>query len=201
MVREAGASEVLGIDLSYHNIRLAENIEDTYSLGIQYVSADVFLNDVHGNVPKEYIGNTDIVVGYFAFDHAMNKSELNMLAINTKALLKQGGVFIGMADCPSGEVSLSSKYGVGLNFDEKNETQDEGKPRRVSIYRDNMEVTHFHNFVWKQDTVRDALTTAGFSNINIAPATVSDFAKASCGGDFWKEYETAPDQVVIEAKG
>jgi hypothetical protein len=51
-----------------------------------------------------------------------------------------------------------------------------------------------------KETIKDSLESAGFSNINIAPANVSDFAKASCGGDFWKEYEASPDQVVIEAK-
>jgi SAM-dependent methyltransferase len=200
IVKEMGASEVLGVDLSLHNIRLAEEIEDAKPSGIQYVSADVFLNDVQGNVPKEFIGATDVVVGYFAFDHAMNKSELNMLALNTKKLLNKDGVFLGMSDCPAGGEELSPKYGVGLHYDEKNEGKEEGKPRRVSIYKDSMEVTHFHNFAWKQETIKEALTTAGLSNTTTVPAAVSDFAKASCGGEFWKEYEEAPDQVVIEAK-
>ena len=200
MTKEMGASEVLGVDLSYHNIRIAEDVEDLKPLGIQYVSADVFLNDVQGNVPKKFVGATDVVVGYFAFDHAMNKSELNMLALNTKKLLKEGGVFVGMSDCPAGNEALSSKYGVGLHYDEKNEAKEEGKPRRVSVYKDSMEVTHFHNFAWKQETISDSLVIAGLSNITIVPATVSDIAKASCGGDFWKEYEATPDQVVIEAR-
>lgn len=200
IAKEVGASEVLGVDLAHQNIRLAESIEEEQSLGVQYVAADVFLDDVQSNVPKEFIGNTDIVVGYFAFDHAMNKSELNMLALNTKKLLREDGVFVGMSDCPAGESLLSLKYGVGLSFDEKNQTKEEGKPRRVSIYKDDMEVTHFHNFVWKSDTIKQTLGQVGFGNVIVAPATVSDFAKASCGGEFWKDYEVAPDQVVIEAK-
>lgn len=200
MVKEAGAGDVLGVDLSYQNIRIAEEIEDGKPTGAQYVAADIFLNDVKGNVPKEFIGATDIVVGYFAFDHAMNKSELNMLALNTKKLLKEDGVFIGMSDCPAGSESLSPKYGVGLHYDEKNEQKEEGKPRRISVYKDSMEVTHFHNFAWKEATIKDSLVSAGFTNINITPAAVSDFAKASCGGEFWKEYEVAPDQVVIEVR-
>jgi hypothetical protein len=65
MAKELGASAVLGVDLSYHNIRIAEEIEDAKPSGAQYVSADVFLNDVQGNIPKEFIGATDVVVGYF----------------------------------------------------------------------------------------------------------------------------------------
>ena len=200
VVKDMGGGEVLGVDLSYHNIRIAEDIEDNNPLGIQYVSVDMFLNDVQGNIPKEFIGATDIVVGYFAFDHAMNKSELNMLALNTKKLLKENGVFVGMSDCPLGERPLSPKYGVGLSFDEKNEAKEEGKPRRVSIYKDSMEVTHFHNFAWKGDSVKNSLRLAGFREVHVEPALVSDFAKATCGGDFWKEYEAVPDQVVIEAR-
>ena len=200
IAKEMGASDVLGIDLSYHNIRLAEDIEDKRPHGIQYVSADVFLNDVEGNIPKEFIGATDIVVGYFAFDHAMNKSELNMLAVNIQALLNQKGILIGMSDCLSNQVVLTPKYGVGLSFDEKNETREEGKPRRVSIYKDGMEVTHFHNFVWKSDTIKRVLEQAGLSEVTVTPARVSDLAKAACGQEFWKEYEDSPEQVVIEAK-
>lgn len=200
IVKEAGAAEVLGVDLSLQNIRLAEDLEDEQPFGVQYIPADVFLNDVEGNVPKEFIDSTDIVVGYFAFDHAMNKSELNMLALNVKKLLKEGGVFIGMSDCPLSDSPLSPKYGVGLSFDEKNELKEEGKPRRVSIYKDKMEVTHFHNFVWSGDTIEHALEQVGFSTVTVAPAEISDFAKASCGGEFWEEYQSKPDQVVIEAK-
>ena len=200
IVKEAGARDVLGIDLSYNNLRIAEDIEDKHPLGIQYVSSDVFLDDVQGNIPKEFIGTTDIVVGYFAFDHAMNKSELNMLALNTRKLLKSDGVFLGMIDCPQGDESLPPKYGVVLSFDEKNDTKTEGQPRRVSIYKDNMEVTHFHNFIWKSDTIKNTLEQVGFKDVKIAPAVVNDFSKTSCGSMFWKEYEEKPDQIVVEAR-
>jgi 2-polyprenyl-3-methyl-5-hydroxy-6-metoxy-1,4-benzoquinol methylase len=199
LAKNAGAAEVLGIDLAHHNIRLAEDIEDQQPQGIQYVATDVFLNDVEGNVPKDFIGGTDVVVGYFAFDHAMNKSELNMLALNVKKLLKTDGVFVGMSDCPLGNSALSPKYGVGLSFDEKNESHEEGKPRKISIYKDSMEVTHFHNFVWKKETLHSVLETAGFASIEIQPAKVSDLARAACGGEFWNEYAAAPDQVTIKA--
>lgn len=184
IVKEAGARDVLGIDLSYNNLRIAEDIEDKHPLGIQYVSSDVFLDDVQGNIPKEFVGTTDIVVGYFAFDHAMNKSELNMLALNTRKLLKSDGVFVGMIDCPQGDESLPAKYGVVLSFDEKNDTKREGQPRRVSIYKDNMEVTHFHNFIWKSDTIKNTLEQVGFKDVKIAPAVVNSFSKTSCGSTF-----------------
>jgi SAM-dependent methyltransferase len=199
LAKEVGAKDVLGIDLSYNNIRIAEDIEDKKPLGIQYVGADVFLNDVDGNIPKEFIGTTDIAVGYFAFDHAMNASELNMLALNIKKLLKTEGVFVGMMDCPTTR-QLSPKYGVGLSFDEKNEHEEEGKPRKISVYKDSMEVTHFHNFVWKKSTIQEVLKMAGFIKISINPALVSELAKATLGKEFWNEYEQNPDQVIIEAQ-
>ena len=200
LVKELGALEVLGVDLAYNNIRLAEEIEDVHSPGIQYVSADTFLNDVKGNVPKEFLGTTDIVVGYFAFDHAMNKEELKTLSLNIKKLLREKGVFIGMSDCPESTETLSPKYGVGLSFDEKNEEKIEGKPRRVYVYKNSMEVTHFHNFVWNKETIKEALMSAGFSRVSVDSAIVSDLAKAACAGEFWREYEMTPDQVVIEAQ-
>ncbi len=200
MVKEAGANEVLGVDLSYNNIRIAEDIEDKHALGIQYVSTDLFLNDLQGNLPKEFIGNTDVVIGYFAFDHAMNRSELNNLAVNIKGLISPNGMFIGMMDSHQSQKSLPTRYGVVLGFDEKNVSMVEGQPRRVSIFKDNMEVTHFHNFVWGSDTIKHILEQVGFKNVNIHPAVISDYAKASCGSEFWREYEESPDQIMIEAR-
>lgn len=200
LVKEMGAESILGIDLSHHNIRLAEEIEDDKNLDIQYVATDIFLNEVSHNVSNDFIGDTDIVVGYFAFDHAMNKRELGMIAKNIKILLKKGGKFIGMSDCPEGLDSLPNKYGVSLSFDEKNEAKEEGSPRRISIYKEGMEVTHFHNFVWSRDTLVQTLKDAGFEDIVMEAATVSDLAVAACGKEFWEDYAKAPDQIVIVAK-
>jgi toxoflavin synthase len=199
MAKEAGATQVLGVDLSYQNIRIAEDVEDEHPLGINYVSSDVYVDDVANNLPREFVGSIDLVVGYFAIDHAMNTKELEMFCRNVKKLLAPTGVFIGMSDCPAGEKPLPGKYGVTLSFDERNPDCEEGRPRRVSIFKNDKEVMHFHNFVWSAETIRAGLIATGFNNVSISQAVITDNAKKSFPEGFWEEYESAPDQIVFEA--
>jgi hypothetical protein len=168
--------------------------------GIHYLVTDAYDNEFLENVPKRFIGNTDIVVGYFAIDHAMNEKELINISKNIFGLLKEGGSFVGMSDMPESKESLSTKYGVVLSLDEKNPENKEGMPRRVSIYKENKEVTHFHNFIWSKDTVVKNLEDVGFKDINISSAKISPEIKIKSEKGFWDEYKQNPDQVIISAK-
>jgi SAM-dependent methyltransferase len=200
IVKEMGASDVLGIDLSYQEIRIAEDIEAHNSQGIHYIIEDVYTQDFIENIPKRFVGSTDIVVGYFALDHASTKKELDNITENISKLLKVGGTFLGMIDSPKSEESLPNKYGVVLSFDEKNTNRGEGEPRRVSIYKDGKEVTHFHNFVWGLDSLSSSLSNFGLEDIEINDALVSEKGKEENDPGFWNEYEAHPDQMVVSAK-
>ena len=133
IVKDLGAEEVLGIDVSYQNIRIAEDIETNDPKGIHYLVTDAYTNDFAENLPKRFLHETDIVVGYFVLDHAMNKQELQTLSTNIAKLLKNDGVFIGMSDCPSSVIPLPEKYGVVLSFDEKNVNGVEGEPSSLYL--------------------------------------------------------------------
>lgn len=199
IAKNLGAGEVLGVDLSYQNIRIAEDIELNSPEGIHYSVADIYSEEFLDGVPERFRAGTDIVVGYFALDHAMNEKELRCVAKNIQNLLSEGGVFIGMSDCPSTIESLPSKYGVVLSYDEKNKERKEGEPRRVSIYKDGKEVTHFHNFVWHEETLKKCLEEAGLE-VSISKPVISQEAREDLGGDFWVEYQENPDQINITAK-
>jgi SAM-dependent methyltransferase len=199
MAKELGATEVLGTDISYQEIRIAEDVESMNPQGIEYVVTDSYTEDFLQTIPKSFAGETDIVVGYFALDHAMNRKELDTLRDNILRLLKEGGTFIGMSDNPESIESLPNKYGVVLDFDEKSDTRSEGEPRRVSIFKDGKEVIHFHNFVWKKETLKKIFEETGFKDVELKMPTVSASGLKEKGEDFWKEYTDNPDQVLITA--
>jgi hypothetical protein len=48
--------------------------------------------------------------------------------------------------------------------------------------------------------MQDSLEKAGLKDITISPAQVSEKGKAEYGEDFWKEYESNPDQVSLCAR-
>lgn len=200
MAKEEGAEEVLGIDLSFREIRLAEDIEVGSPQGIHYLNGDVYSSDFISLLPERFVNKVDIVIGFFLLDHAMNKNELKIVTENIHALLSSGGVFIGMSDHPKACIPSPAKYGVVLSFDEKNPEASEGYPRRVSVYQNGKEVTHFHNFVWNNETISGALADAGMADITIEDSTVAGEGIKDLGNDFWSEYAKCPDQITIEAR-
>lgn len=199
LAKQAGAGSVLGIDLSHREIRLAEDIEVDQPLGIHYLKLDPYLTDFIESVPERFVGETDIVIGYFLLDHAMNRTELNRIAQNVSLLLKPGGVFIGMSDHPSALVPTPAKYGVVLSFDEKNDAHREGEPRRISIFQKGKEVTHFHNFLWSLASIQNALQSAGLT-VTTSDARISQTGIAALGEVFWKEYNEYPTTLIIEGR-
>jgi hypothetical protein len=200
IAKNLGAKEVLGVDLSYQNIRIAEDIEMYEPVGIHYTIADMYDDSFISNIPPRFVSGTDIVTGYFALDHAMSERELDAVVKNIAELLNEEGVFVGMCDHPVSTEPLSNKYGVVLSYDEKVEIQEEPRARRVSIYKDGKEVTHFHNFVWSKDRVLKAFKDNGFSEVVFETPQISEKDKAVYEQGFWNEYIENPDQLVLFAR-
>ena len=61
-------------------------------------------------------------------------------------------------------------------------------------------VMHFHNFVWSKNTIQETLTGAGLTDVTLSDAVVSKDGIDTHGEEFWAQYKTCPDQLVIEAR-
>jgi len=199
MAKKSGAAEVLGVDVSHRQIHLAREEESAYPLGIEYFMLDPYSSDFLVDIPEAWIENTDIVLGFFLLDHAMNQRELDLVSKNIHRLLKPGGMFFALSDHPDACTPSNSEYGVVLSFDE-GVVQEEGSPRRISIYQKGREVLHFYNFLWKQETIRKTFLETGFGSVEFAIPNVSEEGVKIFGEDFWEAYRKCPDQIMITAQ-
>jgi hypothetical protein len=199
-VKRMWAKQVLWINLSYNEIRIAENIESEENLWINYLVSDYYTQDFIENINSDLVWNVDCIIWYFALDHAMNKRELDIFFNNVYKLLNKNWVFIWMTDKYISHNESFSKYWVLLSFDNKNKYIEEWKPRRVSILQNNKEIIHFHNFYWKEDTIKESLINSDFKDISIKDAYISDKWINDLWFKFFKDYIDNPDQIVIEAR-
>lgn len=200
LAKNMGASQVVGFDLSRQEIRIAEDLEEQSPLGITYIPLDIYEEHFLERVPEEYLDYFDIVIGYFAIDHAMNTKELSLMLSHTSKLMKSGAFFVAMSDNPDVAYTKNTEYGVVINAGNEFEKSEEGGVRKISVFQNNKEVIHFHNFLWERDTIQNKLSANDFVDIEISDAEVGEEGLEVKGGEYWKDYKEQPDQIVIEAR-
>jgi len=204
LAKKTGVAKVSCVDISYKQTQIARTEELRDPLGIEFFILDPYSRDFLSSLPPEMIANTDVVLGAFLLDHAMTRDELAIVSRNISQLLSSNGVFFGLSDHPDACVPTNPKYGVAISFDEDVNPDADGILRRISIYQpvlnSQMEVLHFHNFKWKQDTVSQALQQAGFSSVDFAVPEVSSEGLEKYGNEFWKSYNDCPTTIAITAK-
>lgn len=201
LAKDAGAADVVGIDISYKQTQMAKNEEERNSKGISYLVLDPYSRDFEASLPPELVASADVVLGAFLLDHAMTEAELALVTRNIYRLLKPGGVFFGMSDHPELNMPTNPRYGVVVSLDDDVENRGDGTPRRISIYQrvpgGDKEVLHFHNFLWTQSTVESHLKSAGFRDVSFATPEPSPEGLAQYGTEFWHDYLRNPGVLTF----
>ena len=204
LAKKAGVSKVACIDISYKQTQIGKMEELRDPVGIDFFILDPYSRDFLSSLPPEMIGSADVVLGAFLLDHAMTSDELEIVSKNISQLLTKDGIFFGLSDHPKACVPTDPKYGVAISFEDDVNRDVDGVPRRISIHQTvlnaQMEVLHFHNFMWKQETVLKALSQAGFSSVEFTIPKVSQEGIEKFKADFWNSYNDCPMTIEITAK-
>jgi toxoflavin synthase len=158
VLKEAGAKRVVGIDISEEQIKIARRKEMNNPLGIEY-----FIGDV-GTYDFVKLRSFGVATAVFLLEYASSREELQQICGNVYLALQEGGIFIDIIDNPDATLPTDEKYEVALSLDEGS-SGEEGCKRRVTSYRDSVEVLHFYNYLWSRGTYEGALRNAGFHGI------------------------------------
>ena len=89
-IKQAGALEVTGVDLSAEMIKLAEEEERARPLGCKYLHRDVAALELSAQV--------DLVVAMYLLNYAKTKEELLKFVEVAYNMLRPGGRFVGFND-------------------------------------------------------------------------------------------------------
>lgn len=185
----SGAAEVVGVDISSMMISLARNKEKKDPLGIRYECIDVLELPV--------MGKFDIVLGSFLLHYSRKKEELAAMCRNIYANLKDGGRFVGVNSCPDKPLQSDTRYDITRTCEGP---LRDGSVIKITLYEDGKPACSFDNYHWTRKTYGDALTAAGFTNIEWHGIEASQDGIEKFGSRFWAPYLKQPGVAVFECK-
>ena len=180
-IKQAGASEVTGVDISAEMIRLAEAEERERPLGCKYLNRDV--------AELEIAESVDVVVAMYLLNYAKTREELLRFCQISYNALHSGGRFVGVNDNvrnpPKGTVSFA-KYGF------KKECASPPAEGDVILYKlvnKDGQRFEFKNFYLAPETYQWAFQTAGFSDFEWVDLAL---APTQQGNPLWNEFLSNP---------
>lgn len=187
-IKQAGAGEVTGVDISTEMIRLAEEEERDRPLGCKYLNQDV--------AELEIVESVDAVVAMYLLNYAKTKEELLRFCQVSYNALRSGGRFVGVNDNvrnpPKGTVSFA-KYGF------EKECPSPSKEGDVILYKlvnEDGQQFEFKNFYLAPETYQWAFQEAGFIDFEWVDLHLAPVQR---GNSFWDELLSNPPLIGLMA--
>jgi len=189
LLRQAGAAEVTGVDVSEGMIELAEQRERQRPLGCRYVCADVAAFE-----PAEPV---DLVVAAYLLNYARTPAELLRLCRACHGALRPGGRLVGLNnDVRNVLLPAESlrKYGLERTWAKP---LAEGDAMRYTFFNADGSRFGFDNFYLEPETHTEAFERAGFRSFRWFDVTLHP---AEAGNPFWDAFMTNPPIVAFAAE-
>ena len=189
LLRQAGAAEVTGVDVSEGMIELAEEREREQPLGCRYVCADVA-----DFAPGEAV---DLVVAAYLLNYARTPEQLLRFCRVCHDALRPGGRFVGLNNnvrnvgTPTGSLR---KYGLDRTWARP---LAEGDAMRYTMFNADGARFGFDNFYLTPETHAEAFERAGFRGFRWIDMALSP---SEAGNPFWDEFMANPPIVAFEAR-
>jgi ubiquinone/menaquinone biosynthesis C-methylase UbiE len=188
LLRNAGAAEVVGIDISERMIELAREQEARQPLGIEYRVEDARALAGHADF--------DLVVGAWLLVYAQTRAELVQMCRGLASRLRSGGRLVTLINNPAvytfDPLPDYRKYGFELSLADR---AVEGAPTKISLLLEDSTL-EIENYYMPLAAYESALTQAGFRNFAVHTPEVSS---APAGDpDFWNDFLTYPSFILLD---
>lgn len=155
-LKNLGAANILGVDLSAEMIKLAEAEENTNPIGCKYLVQDAL------SLVK--IGDFDIVMCMYLLNYAQSKDELLKMCEVIFRNLAPSGKLIGFNDNPMNKLENYANYKEYGFIKLSTTVRNEGDFVRYVIYNPDGTEFSFNNFYWSLKTYEECFLEAGFKN-------------------------------------
>lgn len=190
-LRKAGASEVVGVDISEEMIALARWQEACEPLGIDYRVEDA---RAAGSL-QEF----DVSVSNWLLVYAHHREELGIMCRGLARRLKPGGRFVTLITNPAlytwqSQLPDYRKYGFEIRLPE---SAYEGAPVVFTFYLDD-ESIEVENYYMPIEEYESALRDAGFRDVAFHNLALVPDPQSGDEGDYWAEFFKYPLAIMID---
>ncbi len=165
----AGAKEVIGIDNSEEQIRLAK--EKYNSPNISYQLGDIF---------RDLLPKSDLILVPFVLNYAESLDDLNFLIKNIYQSLNFGGKALFVVDLPKGK-DLKKFGSVKTLLGGYND----GSKIKIDLYNGDEFICTLYSYYYLPQTIQKISTDCGFKSIKWHKPIVSLEGMEKLGKDFW----------------
>lgn len=188
-IRNLGAAEVVGVDVSPVMIRHAVEIETQSPLGISY--------QVHDATELPALGSFDLVHAAYLLNYAPNEESLRKMIEGVSRNLKAGGLFMATTMNPdlSFEGPNNTKYGSTYR---PVRSFDGGTEIIVEAHVDPPAV--FTCYTLSREIYERVMRETGFCEFSWIPYSVSDAAMGQFEPGYWNDWLANPVIIGLRAR-
>lgn len=187
-LKQAGATEVVGVDVSPEMIKLAEASEEENPLGCRYILSDVTY------MPK--MDQFDMATAMYLLNYAKTKKELLSFLKGIHDQLKPGAQFIGFNDNLANDPAKYATYRKYGFVKESSPYRTEGDPILYTFYNTDGTICQFDNFYLTPSTYAEAFKEAGFVNFQWVWPSLHPTERAN---DYWNDFMYDPPVIGFVA--
>ncbi len=188
LLKQAGAAQVTGVDISIEMIRLAEQEERRNPLGCTYLHGDAAAFE-----PAEPV---DLVVATYLLNYARTREQLLRFCQACHDALRPGGRFAGVNDNvrnpPVGTLSWK-KYGLQKSCPPR---PKEGDVILYTITNQDGQRFEFENYYLEPRTYERAFRDAGFQDFRWVELSLHP---SQLGNPFWDDFMASPPITTFTA--
>src|SRR5262245_7112870 len=177
LLKQRGAAQVVGVDISPEMVRLARAKEQEDPTGVEYSVGDATYLPV--------LGSFDLVTAVYLLNYATSKDEMLGMCRSAYDNLAAGGRFVAYTVNPAFTLSRSNstKYGVTALCQTCEEDRYVCDAEFVTDAP-----TPFQCFQWNQATHEWAFREAGFRECTWHPSEVAPEDIARYGAAYWRDF-------------
>lgn len=188
LLRNAGASEVVGIDISERMIELAREQETRHPLGVEYRVEDARSVAEHPDF--------DLVVGAWLLVYAQTRAELVQMCTGLASRLKPGGRLVTIVNNPEvyGFDPLPDyrKYGFELSLSSH---AVEGAPTKIRLLLQDSTL-ELENYYMPIPAYESAFAQTGFTNFAVHTPEVAIVPDDE--PHFWEDFLKHPSFLLLD---
>lgn len=190
-IKQRGAAEVVGVDISPRMIELAQAQERNWSLGCQYKVADV------AELGK--IGEFDIVLGVYFLNYAKSAEELTKFCQAIRANLRPNGRFVGFNDNPMNAVENYGRYAQYGFLKSTAPTRVEGSPITYHMKNPDGAVFSFTSYHLSSKTYSTVFQKTGFTYFMWCGPWLAQKGAQRFEAGYWDAYFNNPPMIGMLA--
>ncbi|WP_282694520.1 class I SAM-dependent methyltransferase [Streptomyces sp. CC208A] len=191
-LKRRGASDVLGVDISSEMIAAARDIETRDPLGVRYEVGDVA-------ELKPVDRPFDIALGVQCLNYARSFAEMERMCANIHRGLSAGGAFYVLAQKPDYAFDCASLETYGFRCEPTGEEIETGPKVRVTALLDPHPISIVGSAP-RREVYEDALTAAGFRDVEWLPLRISEAGLRAYGEEFWADLLAHPPLELLRCR-